>query len=677
MPIIATVSRRSLSTRCLMGGIYALLIVGGVSMVYPFLLMIATSTTGEPEVAQYRLIPKYWYDRTALFQRYLQEKYQAVADLNAVQQRDAHAWRDISLPAEHQSSAEASAGLWKEFCEGLSPGDFGLWFVGRRNMPGKSEMLWREFLRRRYASVEQLSMALGRQINSFTEIFAPYDQVQGRLWPGVAGVEGEEWSRFKTSIPPEYREPVDGAAMWHAYLRQRYDSVAVLNRANGSSYASFDAVPLARRYSPGPLAKDWEQWVRTQLSYRFIQIDDGSARYKAFLISTLGSVEKADERLGTDYTHNAINWPPATPPAAELDAIDLFLRNLPATAALSVNTPDVEYQDFISKKFDGNLAAYNLATGEQASSFSGVRPPYAKLDVVDFTATAWAWRWWALTRNYGEVIDYIAIRGRSLWNTVLLCCSLVLASVTVNPLAAYALSRFRLSLTNQVLTFLLATMAFPGEITMIPNFLLLRHFPLWGWLGGFVVGALVCASLMRGGTGKLRWTLAIALSLLAAVFTSLYIVPGAGQLLGIDLGPISLLNTFPALILPRLAGGFAIFLLKGFFDSLPEELFEAGRIDGASELRMFLNLALPMSTAILAVIVLQTFTAAYGSYLWALVICQDDSMWTLMVHIFQLQQWAPSYLTMAAAVLCSIPTLFVFIAAQNVIMRGVVVPSER
>jgi len=165
--------------------------------------------------------------------------------------------------------------------------------------------------------------------------------------------------------------------------------------------------------------------------------------------------------------------------------------------------------------------------------------------------------------------------------------------------------------------------------------------------------------------------------MMGGFFAGAYLTPWFGQLIGVNLGPVSLLNSFPALILPRLANGYGIFLLKGFFDSLPEEVFEAGRIDGAGELRMLWQIAFPMSTPILAVLVLQTFMAVYGSYLWALVVCQDDSMWTLMVHVFQLQQWAPPYVTMAAAVLCSIPTLIVFLLAQNVIMRGVVLPAYK
>ena len=66
----------------------------------------------------------------------------------------------------------------------------------------------------------------------------------------------------------------------------------------------------------------------------------------------------------------------------------------------------------------------------------------------------------------------------------------------------------------------------------------------------------------------------------------------------------SLMNTFWALVLPGLANGYGIFLLKGFFDSLPPELYEAGLIDGASELRMFWQITLPLCKPIMAVMAL-------------------------------------------------------------------------
>jgi len=75
---------------------------------------------------------------------------------------------------------------------------------------------------------------------------------------------------------------------------------------------------------------------------------------------------------------------------------------------------------------------------------------------------------------------------------------------------------------------------------------------------------------------------------------------------------LHLLNTFAALILPGLANGYSIFLLKGFFDGLPKELYEAAELDGASETQMFTRICLPMSTPVLAVIGLGAFTHAYG-----------------------------------------------------------------
>jgi multiple sugar transport system permease protein len=140
---------------------------------------------------------------------------------------------------------------------------------------------------------------------------------------------------------------------------------------------------------------------------------------------------------------------------------------------------------------------------------------------------------------------------------------------------------------------------------------------------------------------------------------------------------LGLLNTFAALVIPAAAHGYSIFLLKGFFDSLPRELYESASMDGAGELRTFFQITLPMSAPILAVIALGAFTAAYGAFMFALLVCQDQSMWTLMVHIYQLQQDFGTPVIFAALVLAAIPTLLVFIFCQKIIMRGIVVPVEK
>lgn len=227
----------------------------------------------------------------------------------------------------------------------------------------------------------------------------------------------------------------------------------------------------------------------------------------------------------------------------------------------------------------------------------------------DFAESAFA--------NYALVGDYLFLRGRAFANTLLLVLLSILASLTVNPLAAYALSRFRLKSTEKIILFLLATMAFPAAVTAIPGFLLIR-----------------------------------------------------------DLG---LLNTFAALVLPGVASGMSIFILKGFFDALPRELYEAAAIDGAGEWTVFRRITLPMTTPILAVNALNSFIHAYSSWEWAFLVCQKESHWTLAVWMYQMSQTFAHqpWCVMAGFVLVSIPTAAVFLLCQKVILRGIVLPSMK
>lgn len=235
---------------------------------------------------------------------------------------------------------------------------------------------------------------------------------------------------------------------------------------------------------------------------------------------------------------------------------------------------------------------------------------FAEHGTRDFLRSAFA--------NYALVGEYLFVRGRAFANTIILVVLSVLASLTVNPLAAYSLSRFRLRHTEKIILFILATMAFPAAVTAIPGFLLLR-----------------------------------------------------------DLG---LLNTFAALVLPTVASGMSIFILKGFFDALPRELYEAAAIDGASEWTVFRRVTLPMTTPILAVNALNSFIHAYASWEWAFLVCHRESHWTLAVWMYQMsvdafagQPWCVT----AGFVLVSIPTALVFLLCQRVIMRGIVLPSMK
>ena len=219
--------------------------------------------------------------------------------------------------------------------------------------------------------------------------------------------------------------------------------------------------------------------------------------------------------------------------------------------------------------------------------------------------------------NYRLVGEFLFIRGRAFVNTLLLVVLSVLASLTVNPLAAYALSRFRMKSTEKIILFMLATMAFPAAVTAIPGFLLIRS--------------------------------------------------------------LGLLNTFAALVLPGMASGMSIFVLKGFFDALPRELYEAAAIDGAGEWTVFRRITLPMTTPILAVNALNSFIHAYSSWEWAFLVCQKESHWTLAVWMYQMSQTFAHqpWCVMAGFVIVSIPTAAVFLLCQRVILRGIVLPSMK
>ncbi|MBI4242822.1 MAG: ABC transporter permease subunit [Planctomycetes bacterium] len=291
-----------------------------------------------------------------------------------------------------------------------------------------------------------------------------------------------------------------------------------------------------------------------------------------------------------------------------------FVESMVPVEFLSIRSAEFYYRDFLKEKYE-TLKALNKAHSSNYQSF----------DTVNIPAKEWEWTlfkenkkhilWEFIKRNYIVVLDTILLNGTSVWNTFVYCSLSILSALIVNPMTAYALSRYRPPSTYKLLLFLMLTMAFPSMVLGIPQFLLIKK--------------------------------------------------------------LGLLNTYAALILPGLASGYSIFLLKGFFDSLPRELFECATIDGASEWTMFWQIAMNLSKPILAVIALGAFTAAYGNFMMAFIVCQNPKMWTLMVHLYQLQQRSSQAVIFASLVIAAIPTFLIFIFCQKIILRGIVVPTEK
>jgi multiple sugar transport system permease protein len=138
------------------------------------------------------------------------------------------------------------------------------------------------------------------------------------------------------------------------------------------------------------------------------------------------------------------------------------------------------------------------------------------------------------------------------------------------------------------------------------------------------------------------------------------------------LNGMKLTNTLVGIALPTLVSGFSIFLFRQFMTTIPTEMLEAARLDGAGEFRTFWQIVLPMSRPILAVQVVLTFISGWNSFLWPLIIASDQKLYTLSVGLALLNQQLavnPS-LQMAAASVMVIPILIVFIVFQRYVMQG-------
>jgi len=196
-------------------------------------------------------------------------------------------------------------------------------------------------------------------------------------------------------------------------------------------------------------------------------------------------------------------------------------------------------------------------------------------------------------------------------NSAIIAVSITFVSLFFNSLAGYAFAKYRFPGKEKLFTLLLATMMIPGQVTMMPVFLILKN--------------------------------------------------------------LGLLNTYLGLIIPAAGGVFGVFLMKQFMLSIPNELIESARMDGCSEFRIYWQIILPLSKPVLATLGIFTFMGTWNDFLWPLIVMIREEMYTLPVALANLNgQHSTEYaLLMAGAVIVIAPVVLLFLLAQKYVIQGI------
>lgn len=152
-----------------------------------------------------------------------------------------------------------------------------------------------------------------------------------------------------------------------------------------------------------------------------------------------------------------------------------------------------------------------------------------------------------------------------------------------------------------------------------------------------------------------------------------YLIPQYLTVVRLPLLNISLLDSWWGVWLPGAASAFNIFVLKQFFDGIPRDLTDAARVDGANAWQLFVQIVLPLSRPVLAVVSIFTLIGAWKDFFWPYLVLNDASLQPIMVALFRLANRAqePLNLIVAALAIASLPPIIMFLIFQRQIIRGI------
>lgn len=228
-------------------------------------------------------------------------------------------------------------------------------------------------------------------------------------------------------------------------------------------------------------------------------------------------------------------------------------------------------------------------------------------------------------QNYRDFFGSGHQIGRWIVNSFFTTAAITVAQLFFSSLVAYTFAKRTFPGRDVLFFLMLATMMLPVQITIIPNYLILKGIPLFG--GNDPSGV--------GGHG---W-----------------------------------LDSYWGIIMPNLVSPFGIFLLRQYMRSIPDELLDAARMDGAGHFRIYWKVILPLSRPALAALAIFTFQFWWAAFFWPLIVLSSPQLYTLPLGmaLFQEANRTVWNLIMAGSVLASIPLIVVFLIFQRQFVRGI------
>jgi multiple sugar transport system permease protein len=239
----------------------------------------------------------------------------------------------------------------------------------------------------------------------------------------------------------------------------------------------------------------------------------------------------------------------------------------------------------------------------------------------------WPPTWWPENFTLDNYNDFLEAAGLYRWflNSAFIAFSVVVLQIFFNSLAAYTFAKRRFPGRDAIFVFMLGTLMIPGVVFLIPNYLILQHIPMFG--GNNILG--------QGGHG---W-----------------------------------LDSYWGLILPSAVSVWGIFFFRQYMKSIPDDMIDAARIDGASEFRIYWQIALPLSGPALAFNAISTFTWNWNDFFWPLLVISDPDLRTVQLGLalYVVKNRTAWDDVMAGSVLATLPVLLVFLLFQRYFIRGI------